>query len=411
MVLVVVVLGSVLAVAVVGALSRPAASDASFAFASVSPGDATANLTLRNGEPIALSSLKVFLGRNGSVPAPTSAWTGPGGAFLSAGQSLAVALQPAAAPDETIRLILVRADVNAMVADVTSQAAGDASPYPPASLAASISPAVLPADGVSSSLVTARVAAPAGALTVASVRVDLANLTAAAGQPPASLALNDLGLDGDAQGGDGVWSGSLRASVATVPGTYNLTLNATDAAGGATATGVLVVTVTPGPTCAGCPATGTQTIYEGARFYAPTSANATALRLRNFSWDQLNPSNLASDQVELRVQSSGRTWIATLELDYQGITPVAKTLTLTTNGAQTIYKPRNATLPLAGLDLDLLNPIGSQQWVYSSGSLDPLARYANAGLAGTPILVVTTVHDMGKGQSLTAIYSADVVIR
>lgn len=401
MVVLVVALASVVAVMVATSLDDPAPPRASLSLAPVAPGDASLKVLLRNGEPIPLDALRVTLERNGGVhdDVPPAAW-GLTGATWRPGERLLVPLTPAAGQDETLRVRVYRTDANALLAEMTSRAGGASLSPSTVTLAGSLTPAAIPADGVSTSLVTVRITHPEGALAVARVVVDLREVSRATGGGPLLVELNDGARDGDAVGADGTWSAALRLPRGTPPGAYALQANAIDA-WGRTATTLLVITVPEQPGL----------LYPGALLDVPTSANGTTMRLRNWTWDTLHPARLDDDGILLRVVSEGKAWNALLLLEDQNGVATLRQVRVWNGENETVYNPRLARTPLAGLDLDLLDPVGSLQLVHASGSPHPTALYPASGLEGKPQLVVSAFGDDKGGVLDIGIYSLEALIR
>lgn len=414
MVVVVVALGSVIAVVVASTLDQPAPSRASLSLTSVAPGDTTLSLLHRNGDPIPLSALAITVQRNDSdaVAIPASSWSGTSPDAWMPGERLSFPLSPAVGADERVRVRVARTDANALLADLASKGASTAREAAPLSMTATITPPSVVADGVSTSLLAVRISHPEGALAVASVVADLSAPSRAGGAGALLVPLGDEGRDGDAVGGDGVWSALLLSPTTTPDGTYPVVLNATDTAG-RKATATLHVTVVQ---VVGTGEEG-KASYVGSDFSAPTSANLTSFRVRNWAWDQLYPQRLADDFVLVRiVGAEGKGWSALVQLEEFNGGAYAKSLRVWGPNAETTYVPRNGTrVPLAGFDMDLKDPVGSLQWVRASGAAHPLALYQNAGITGTPRLVLPY---MGQDQTTsnqplsqnTGIFSVDLVI-
>lgn len=406
MVVLVVALASVVAVMVASSLEDPAPPRAALSLAPVAPGDDALKVLLRNGEPIPLDALVVTLERDGgpAQDVPSAAW-GLAGEAWRPGERLAIPLLPVAGSDEALRVRLYRSDANAIIGELSSRAGGAGALPSAASLAAGLSPAAIRADGVSASLVTVRVTHPEGALAVARVVVDLREVSRATNGGPLLVDLADAGRAGDAVGADGVWSGLLSIPRGTPAGAYVLEVNATDAWGRRVAT-PLTLTVLEQPTL----------LFHGALLDVPPSSSIATFRLRNWTFDTLHPARLDEDAVLLRVVSEGKAWNVLLNLeDVSGIATLRQVRVW--NGEnETVYAPRLSRLPLAGLDLDLLDPVGSLQLVHASGSPHPTALYQASGLQGRPQLVVAFFGDEFVSGNVpystdTGIYSAEVLLR
>lgn len=413
MVVVVVALGSVVAVLATSALDEPAPSAAALSLVPVSPGDATLRLLHRNGEPIPLGSLSLTLERNGTAaPVPRAAWTTPDASAWRPGDRLSFPLSPAAGSGEQLRVRVVRTDENVLVAEMATRVATTGLAPSATTLAASFSPALLITDGASTTRLAARVSHPGGALAVASVVADLTNATVPSGSAPLLVDLNDEGRRGDLVGGDGVWSALVSLPTGTPRGVYTVSVNATDGAGRVAS---VPVTLQTRERPVGTSGTA---LLPGVTFEAPTSANVTRFRLREFAWDRLDPARLDEDAILLRVVGENdKAWSCLLLLDDASGVATAKELRMWTNAGETVYVPRNGTrLPLAGLDLDLLNPVGSLQWVYSSGVADPGTLYPSADVRGDArFLVALFGQDEAipreQASLITGILSAEVVLR
>lgn len=409
LVVVVVALGSVLAVVVAATLNAPSPTVGAYALAPVAPGDASLAVRYQNGGPMDLTELKLLLSRNatGFQEIPRAAWTTPDAKVLRAGDALRFALSPSAARDETLRVTLVHASANAVVADLSQRASAGGATLGAATLSASLAPGTLAADGVSPTLVEARVSHPLGALAIASVQADLSPIYAAAGASGLVVDLNDLGLDGDAQGGDGVWSAIVRAPASTPVGAYAIAINATDAAGaraGATSASVIVEPPLHGKRAG-----------EGTRFVVPASSSMTALRLRNWTYDALHPDRADDDAVLVRISNATRSWSAHVTIELCSGVPCATQLRAWSDGAETTYVPVGTQL-LSSLDLNLLDPAGSGAWTRASGSANPLALYPSAGVGANATFTIVAMRDTTSPASAdkayeTGLYAVDLVVR
>ena len=407
MVALVVALGAVVAVMVAAGLDDAAPPAASLSLAPVEPGDASLRVLLRNGAPIPVSSLALTLERNGTLAAlPPSAWSVPGGATWRAGERLSIPLSPPAGVDEPLRVRVFRTDHNALLSELGARAGHGPASAPLPTLSGAFTPPSATPDGVATVLLEVRVSHPQGALAAASAVADLGALSRSAGAGPLLVPLSDSGRGGDAAGGDGVWSALVTVPRATPPADYAVPVNVTDAWGRATGA-VLALNVKPG--------TAAAKTYVGLNFEAPTSQNVTWFRVRNWTWDQLYPQRVDDDFVTVRVVGDGgRGWTAMIHLDEVNGVPAAKQLRAWGPQNETVYVPRNGTrLPLANLDLDLLDPVGSLQWVYSTGAPHPTALYQHAGIQGRPRF---TMPHFGQDQTTgneplslgTGIWSAEV---
>lgn len=418
MVLVVVALGSVLAVVVVATLSVPSPTPASFSMLGAEPGDTTLRILYKNGEPIPLSTLRVSLARNETrADVPMEGITVPDAAALRPGDVLSLALAPALGEDERLRVDLMRADENVLLGELAARVGHATARIPTGAIQAAFTPVNVTADGVTANLLEARVSHPWGALAVATVRVDLSNVTRAAGAGMLSQELRDDGQEGDRVGGDGVWSALVRLPSGTPTATYVFTLNATGADGALVATNTTMAKVTGG-VCVGCAVQTGGRAYEGTRLRVPASANVSKFALVNWTWDRRHPDRLEDDAMVVRVVANGSAWSAHFTFGYTSTanTPAIKRMLVWTEGNETVYVPRNGTyLPLQGLSLDLLDPEASLQLVRASGSPHPSALYRNAALWDDPTFMLTYLRDEDPtGQSQQAlsigIYAADVVV-
>lgn len=420
----VVLAGGALTAILAQQLSATAPPSVALALAPVSPGDGSARIVLRNGEALNLTDISVSLTRNatGPAPVPRSSWTTAHPDILRAGDMLAFPLAPAAAADETIRVTIVHAATNTLLSELSGRAATSATlAYEAPLLDASLTPSTLVADATTASLLAVRVSHPAGNLAVASVVADLSNLTNASRSANATLPLLDTGTLGDALGGDGVYSGLLRAAFNTTPGVYNLTITATDVAGRASATtfahvniSTNLVTVISNATtaignftgnftnatgilngnCFGCAILTGSSSFEGTRLLAPTSENATAFNLRNWTWDRQTPSRLDHDVGVVRILSGSYAWSAHFTFEaatLENIPAITKILMWDANRT-TIYEPTNGTyVNMSGLDLDLLDPT-TNGFVCTEGCALP-ATYGNANIQGRPGFLVAWLKD------------------
>ncbi|MEA3200898.1 MAG: hypothetical protein QOE90_2326 [Thermoplasmata archaeon] len=381
MVAIAVGLGAILAGVVAANLNHVPPTPTSVSFAPVHAGDGSLRLLLHEGDAIPVSQLRVAIGRNGSaaLPVPATGWTA-GGPTLAPGGALVVNLTPSVAPGESIRVLLARADQNLLVLDATSAAATGASALPATGLAPWLSVASLPPDGATSAALAVRVTNAAGAGAVSAVQADVSALAGT----PASLALRDDGKGPDAEGGDGNWTGSIVVAPGVAPGVYAVNLTAYDAAGAASGAGRVNLTVA---------VDGTLTV--GKRLDVPASNTIHQLRLRNWSYDTAHLSRIQNDALVLRILGQGnQQWSVYVQLTLcTGNVPCVSQVETYGPANDTIYAPRNATLPLAGLDLDLLNPVGSLQLVRASGAADPSALYPASGVLADPTLVVAFLGD------------------
>lgn len=429
MVAVVVAIGAALALLATAALTSPDPVEASFVLRPVAAGDPALRLALAQGEPVALSELRVMLSRNGSSPAevPRSQWGAGGDSVLMPGGELSVLLFPPAAPGERLQAILVATGANEVLATLSTRTGTAPPSFGPATLVPRLEPGNVTADGLTTSLLTVRVSHPMGPLVIASVVADLSHVTMASGSGPLFVALADAGGAGDALGGDGVWSGLLTFPGATPLGPYVLRINATDVSGSLNANVTLPFTVSrngvggSGP-CIGCTINTGDRSSEGTRLHVPTSENATVLKLVNWTTDKLYPQRLDEDFVLFRITGGTKAWSVFIQLEeYQG-QPYATTMRMWTDSAETTYVPRNSTgntprLPLTNLSMDMLDPVASLQWVQAGGSPSPhpLATYGRAGVTGSPAFIITYMgqdETTGNAQrSLnTGIFSFDVVV-
>lgn len=434
----VVVLGSVLAVAVTSSLERAAPPAASIALAAASPGDATVRLVLRNGEPIPLAGISVTLQRNASAPVdvPRAAWSTPDAATWRPGETLALTLSPTAGQDERLHVRVVAREANAVLTDAslrTPWLSPDASPLGSPTLVAQAIPTNLSADATNASLLTVQVSHPGGALSVSGVRVDLKPLM----NVSATLDLADVGSNGDALGGDGVWSGLLRAPVNATPGRYSLPVQAVDLTGRTVATTTVEFNVTASlatilsnatalfsnitnfsgnfyGSCYGCIVYDGVVVIEGSRIMVPSSQNVTSLRLANWTWDRLHPARLANDAMVARIVSGQYAWSVYLRFSYPSNGPGGiKYVEVWNANATTTYVPATGTqVPLATLDLDLLDPVKSG-FRCDTGCASRMT-YNNATIQGsTPTFVVAWLRDETNNFQTDeiGIYAVDVVAR
>jgi hypothetical protein len=404
LVLAVVVLGGGIAVVVTASLSEPAVTGASLTLGSVGEGDTTVRILMRNGEPVPLDSIRVTLQRNDStaVEVPRSSWTTQEASVLRAGQRLNLTFAPAAGAGETLRLRIYHTEANVLLAELVQQTPGASSTATEATLTAAFTPSAVPADGAATSLLAVRVSHPHGALTIAAVMMDLRNISMRAGTPNESVELRDDGYGGDELGGDGIWSALLRLSSEVPAGTYIVTVDAIDVLGRPAGTTTASITVASG-----------QTASTGTSFAVPTSQNVTRMRLQNFTTDALFPARLDGDYVMTRVVDfSKRAWSMEVLLEDVGGTAYATQMRAWNDLNETVYKPRNASrIPLASLDMDLMDPVASLQWVVDTGSAHPTALYAASRVGTGAHLSVFRLGDFNSNRGTdTGLFTVDVVI-
>lgn len=408
MVAVVVALGSVVAVMVATSLDDPVPPRASVSLAALAPGDPEVRLLHRNGEAIPLSALVVQLQRDDAAPSEVArdTWTTPDADEWRPGERLTFPLSPAAGGDERIRVRLFRTDANLLVAELSSRAASAEGPAAKASLAPTLTPSYVVADGMTSTLLAVQVSHPEGALAVASLVADLRNVTPE-GAGAILFALNDEGRDGDEVGGDGTWSALVGLPEGAPLGTHTYTLDLTDAEG-RRLTSEASMKVKPAA-ADGIP------VSIGVTFDVPTSENVTSLRVRNWTWDKLNPTRMDDDYALFRiVGDNGKSWSCLLTLEEFGGQPYARQMRLSNDVGETLYTPRNGTrLALAGLDMDLLAPVASLQWSRTSGAAAGVPLYDASGVLGTPRFVVAHFGQDVSGSTAfaqnTGFLSAEVV--
>lgn len=426
MVAVVVAIGGVLSLAATAALTTPEPVEASFVLRPVSPGDTSIRVLHAQGERVELDSLRILLARDGSAGAvPQPLWVTPDPARLAPGDELSIPLSPAAVANERLAVSIVAAETNQVLATLSTLAGAPASALPAATLTATLSPNDVTADGVTTTLLTVRVSHPHGALAVASVVADLSSATLAAGSGPVLVPLADAGAWGDAVGGDGVWSGLLVFPRATPLGPYTLRLNATDASGSLNANASLPFRVAVNGLkgdCIGCAIDNGDSSSEGTRLLMPTSENATKLQLVNWTVDKLYPQRLDEDYALFRITGGTQSWSVFIQLEEHNGQPYATFMRMWTSTAESTYVPRNSTgnaprLALTNLSMDVLDPVGSLQWVQASNSPfpHPAATYANARVSGTPAFIITYLgqdETTGNQQKSinTGIFSFDVVV-
>ncbi|HEX2021581.1 MAG TPA: hypothetical protein VHH36_02650, partial [Candidatus Thermoplasmatota archaeon] len=185
-------------------------------------------------------------------------------------------------------------------------------------------------------------------------------------------------------------------------GVYQIPVTAWDAQGRAVATATATITAASG-----------KTAVEGTTLAIPSSSAIAKMRLRNFSVDKLFPARLDNDVLVLHASdAAGRGWTVAIQLE--DVTGVAYATTLRAYGdaSDTTYVPRNGTrLPLANLDMDLLDPVGSLQWVRSAGAANPSALYRASGLGAGAQLAVQRMADETSGRAIDiGLFSVDVVV-
>lgn len=405
LVLAVVAAGAAITAIVASNLAKEGAPVASFALATPRAGDTALRVLYRAGEPLALPELSLRLTR-GAGPAtdvPGATWTTPGVTTLEAGDALSFPVSPAITVGESLRVEIVHLRSNTVVSQLTASLPSSAASFADATLTASLAPPKLIADGASTSLLEVRVSHPAGALAVASVTANVSTLGEGSGSTLPALALNDDGADGDAWGGDGVWSGLLRAPTSTTPGWYEIPISVLDIAGadaGSTSVAIEISTYFAGGGA-----------VEGRTTLAPSSANVTEFLLRNWTYDRSNPALIDGDRVVLRVINGAWSWSAQLDLEYRQGTPGISLIRMWNANASTTYAPTTGLLvSIVGLQLNLTDPTQSG-FLCETGCTTPMA-YRNASIEGTPGLVIAHLRDASKiDPAETGLYAVDVVMR
>lgn len=445
LVLGVVLAGGALTGVVATNLSREGAPIVSLSLAPLLAGDATLTLVHQGGETLTLDRTGIALLRDGvPVDLPRSAWGTPDPLTWGPGERLALALSPPLAAGERVEVRVAATDADGLLATLSAAAGAIATGLGDATLVTNLTPGSIIADGTTAARLTVRVSHRAGSGAIARVVVDLTNLTNASRGANATLDLSDAGLEGDEVGGDGVYSVLVRAPASAAPGSYDLTLRATDLSGRPAGAALVLLNVTsnltglggggygstgfggaadPGGgvivngTCYGCVVSGGVSSYEGTRLTVPPSANLTVFRLRNWTWDHLDPEKLTDDAGVVRVLNATQAWSMYFRFGYIGNKPCMTYARAWTGSNQTEYAPRNGTcLPLEGLDLDLIDPVASEQLVVTSGIANPGALYKAAGITGKPTFILAYLRDEDPtGQKEVAesigIYSTDVVMR
>lgn len=435
----VVVLGSVLSVVVAANLDKAAPPAATLSLGAVQPGDTDVRLILKQGEALPLDAIAITLQRNvsQSEEVPRAAWATVDGTLWRAGETLSLPLTPAAGQGETFRVTVVSLEANAVLAKLQGRApflASTSSPLGTPTLLAVLTPPSLVADATSASTLAVRVSHPAGALGVAGITADLVNITGAAGTAPALLQLGDLGREGDAAGGDGVWSALLRAPINTTVGSYNVTVNATDLTGRLVASTVVNVTISRSlldvassitnatgvianftgnfsGTCVGCTVTNGSIAFEGTRLNVPTSQNITTFRIRNFTYDRLDPDRLDGDAFVARVIGNTHAWSVYFRLEYTASIASIIRMEMWDSNGTTVYLPTaNGRVPIDGLSLDMLNPAASG-FTCSTGCASP-KLYSAANVQGAPVFVVAWMRDETNNFQTDelGIYAVDAVV-
>lgn len=430
----VVLAGGLLTIVVSGTLASEPTPSSGVALSPLAAGDTSVRLVLRNGESLPLDELAISLQRGADAPVdvPRATWATIDPLTLRAGDSLAFALTPAANAGETLRVRLLHGPSNSVVADSSARVPGAIEETLGApTLAATLSPSTIVADASSAALLAVRVSHPAGSLAVASVSADLRNLTNASSTADYTLLLADSGIDGDASGGDGVWSGLVRAAVNTTPGVYNLTINATDLTGQQTGSTYALLSVSGNltflvsnatatinnftgnfsGTCIGCTIMGGAASYEGTRIVAPTSQNVTRFTMSNWTWDRLDPNRLDGDAVVVRVIGNTYAWAAYFELDNVATGPSITGIQFRNANATTRYLPTNGVgVPLTGLDFSLLDPT-AHGFTCNSGCATPVL-YQNADIRAPAALLVAWMRDETNNFQTDelGIYAVDMVI-
>lgn len=432
--------GGVLAL-VTSSLSSPAPPIATFALAPVAPGEGNLTLLLRQGERLALDGLSVSLARNGTpaAPLPRTTWTTLDTTNLRVGDALVLPLTPPARPDERLHVVVAHNATNSVLAALEARAStAAASVASPPVLVASLKPAGIVADATAAALLAVRVDAPAGSMLVAGVSADLSALAAATNSAGAALVLADDGTGGDLVGGDGVFSGLVRASIGTPPGPYTLAIRATDISGQLAAATSSVITITTNLTsgnatsaegnlsnftgnfsgnCYGCVVTGGSVSYEGTRLLAPTSANITTFHLTNWTWDRQNPNRLDGDAGLVRIISQTYAWSAYFKFEAYGQqqVPGITRIEMYDSNRTTVFLPSaNGYVPLAGLTLDMLDPTSNGFRCEPAPCPAPglRATYQNADIRGKPGFVVAWLRDETNNFQTDelGIFSMDVIL-
>lgn len=462
LVLAVVLAGGGLSVLVASNLRTPDTPTVSLALSPVLSGDATLRLVHRNGDELSLSGVTLYLARAAGAlePVLSTSWTTPVAGTLRAGDTLTIPLSPVVTSGEALRILVIHAAGNVQLANLATTAPSASTPLPAPTLSASILPSTLVADASTASLITVRVSHPLGALGVASVRADLTNLSIASNSANTTLLLSDTGAEGDALGGDGVWSGLLRASMNTSPGTYSIPLTARDVAGYDSAQTVVTLTVstnfsalvaglaglnttqlnagaisnisaalgnlsvlgnltsllanltgnTPGVVVLTSTAAG-----EGTRLAAPTSQNLSSFHITNWSWDRANPATLTSDAAVVRMQSGGYAWSVYMRFGYVSSTPSLLRIEMwngNSTAGRTIYLPSNGShVSLQNLNLNMTDP--TQNGFVCSSQCAPPMTYKDADLRGAPVFSIAYMRDEGNNPDTSdlGIFSMEAVLR
>lgn len=442
LVLAVVLAGGGLTAVVAANLQVTPPPSASLSLASASAGDTTLRLALRSGDTLALSELRLLLQRGGNQTAvPQVSWTTPNATLLRPGESITFPVAPAIAAGETVRVTVLHATANAQLAALTTLAPANATPLPAPTLVAAATPSSIIADAATASLLTVRVSHPLGALGVASLRANLTNLSIAAKSANATLTLRDEGTEGDAFGGDGVYSALLRAAINTTPGNYTIPITAFDIAGYPAATTSVNLNVTANLTgllgnltgsgggnltvgeianlsaaVANISVLGNLTLLlanltgqtpgaavlngtvasEGVRLAVPTSQNISTFLLRNFSWERHNPALLQYDAAVFRILGGGGyAWSAYLKFDYISNTPSITRLEMwnaNSTAGRTVYLPAaNGRVSMVDLTLNMTNP--TQSGFTCSAVCSPPTTYQNANIQGRPVFIISWMRD------------------
>lgn len=424
------VLGVVLAgggvTAIVAAnLDTTAAPTALVTLAPVDAGDTTTRLLMRSGTEIPLSELRVHLVRPSSASEiPPAQWTTPNATLWRSGDTLTIPVSPAVAAGETVRVRLYHASTNTQLADVAALAPAILSPLTPPTLVANLTPSNITADATMSALLAVRVSHPMGALAVSSLRANLTNLSVASKSANATLELRDTGLEGDALGGDGVFSALLRAPANTTPGSYVIPITAMDVAGYASAQTTVTLNVTSNLTgispdvlaalsnvsvlgnltlllanlTGGAPGVAIlngSVVSEGVRLAVPNSSAMNRFNFSNFTWERHDPALLQNDAAVLRILSGGYAWSAYLKFDYIAGTPAITLLEMwnaNSTSGRTRYVPTTGSyVSMVDLNLNMTDP--SKSGFTCTLRCSPAATYKNSDIRGAPAFMISWMRD------------------
>lgn len=408
-----VALGAVVLSVVFSTLEAPQTARGSFALGPAEAGAATASVVYRNGEAVEVSDLLVTFQRNDSVESLATSWA-TNDTMLRPGDRISFSLSPPLGAGEKLTVRVYQKSSNTRLTELASRAGLANATTTSPTMSVGFTNASVPNDGVTTSVLWARVSHPQGLLSVSRVVGDLSRLS-----PGLTVELGDGGTLGDSVGGDGNWSALVRVPTVTPAGSFLVFVNVTDAAGRVANSTSATLTVTDATgggggaggggaggggnvtsgTCYNCSIASGSFSWEGTRFIVPSSANVSGLRLSNFTWDKLHPERVDKDSAVFRITDMNHSFSVALDFGYVDDVPSVTHLTMWNGAGETNYVPKNATfIPLQGLDLNILAPTASNQWQRCAGtcggSADGTAYYQVSGVKDPAALLVVFLRDL-----------------